>query len=126
MKSKSKHPDWALKHRKPGTELKLINGRYYLYGVKSVYDKTIGRSRKISLGILGSITQDKGFTPSEKNELKKKSRSTYLDKQITVFEFGLAKWLIDELEKSGLMQGLKEHFPAHWKFIVLMVYSRIG
>ena len=46
MKAKQKHPDWALKHKRPGTELKLINGRYYLYGVKSVYDKTIGRSRK--------------------------------------------------------------------------------
>ena len=73
MKAKQKHPDWALKHKRPGTELKLINGRYYLYGVKSVYDKTIGRSRKVSLGILGSITQETGSVTSEKKELKKNS-----------------------------------------------------
>lgn len=126
MKADKKHPDWALKHKKPGTELKLINERYYLYGVKSVYDKTIGRSRKISLGILGRITQEEGFIPSQKNELRKKSEKSYLDKQIMTFEYGLARWLKDELEKSGIMTSLKEHFPAHWKFIVFMVYCRIG
>ena len=36
MEAKQKHPDWALAHKKPGTELKCINGRYYLYVVKSV------------------------------------------------------------------------------------------
>jgi len=126
MKTKTNHPDWALKHRKPGTELKLINGRYYLYAVKSVYDKTIRRSRKVSLGILGSITEENGFTSSEKNELKKKSRNTYLDKQIMVFEYGFSKWLMDELQDNGVIDGLKKYFPAHWKFIVFMVYCRIA
>ena len=126
MKTKTNYPDWALKYRKPGTELKLINGRYYLYGVKSVYDKTIRRSRKVSLGILGSITEENGFTSSEKNELKKKSRNTYLDKQIMVFEYGFAKWLMDEIQGNGVIDGLKKYFPAHWKFIVFMVYCRIA
>jgi hypothetical protein len=35
----TKHPQWALQHRKPGTELRLINGKYYLYQYKTVYDK---------------------------------------------------------------------------------------
>ena len=126
MKVEQKHPDWALKHKKAGTELKLINARYYLYGVKSVYDKTIGRSRKVSLGILGAITQEKGFIPSPKNELKKQSRTSYLDKQVMTFEYGLSKWLMDELESSGMMKSLQEHFPAHWKFIIFMTYCRIG
>ena len=82
MKAESEHPDWALKHKKSGTELQLINGRYYLYAVKSVYHKTIGRSRKMSLRILGRITEESGFIPSEKNELKKKIRSSFLDKQV--------------------------------------------
>jgi hypothetical protein len=87
MKTGTNHPNWALKYRKPGTELKFINGRYYLYGVKSVYDQTIKKSRKVSLGILGSITEDAGFRASEKNELKKKSSNTYLDRQLMVFEY---------------------------------------
>jgi len=126
MKTKITHPDWALKYRKPGTELKLINGRYYLYGVKSVYDKKIGRSRKVSLGILGRITEEEGFTASSKGELKKKSKSTYLDRQIMVFEYGLGRWLIDQLERGGMMDALKKYFPDHWKFIVFMVYCRIA
>ena len=126
MKTETKHPDWAVKYKKPGTELKLINGRYYLYGVKSVYDKTIRKSRKISLGILGGITEENGFTVSEKNELKKKSRSTYLDRQIMVYEYGFAKWLIDELNANGVIDSLKKHFPGHWQFIVFMVYCRIA
>ena len=35
MKVKNKHPEWALKHKKPGTELRLLKGRYYLYEVSS-------------------------------------------------------------------------------------------
>jgi hypothetical protein len=103
MQTGTNHPEWALKYRKPGTELKLINGRYYLYGVKSAYDKAIKRSRKISLGVLGSITEEDGFRAAEKSELKKRSRNTYLDKRLMVFEYGFARWLITELENSGLM-----------------------
>jgi len=43
-----------------------------------------------------------------------------------IFEYGLARWLVDELESGGMMQGLKEHYPAHWKFIVFMAYCRMG
>jgi hypothetical protein len=126
MKTGTNHPLWALKYKKPGTELKFINGRYYLYRVKSVYDQTIKRSRKVSLGILGSITEEDGFTTSEKNKLKKSNENTYLDKQLMVFEYGFARWLITELENSGLMNDLKEYFPEQWKFIVFMVYCRIA
>jgi len=126
MKTTANHPDWALKHKRPGTELKLINGRYYLYGVKSVYDKTTKRSRKVSLGILGNISREKGFIPSEKAELKKKSGNTYLDKQVMVFEYGFARWLLGELGGNGLLDSLKKHFPGHWEFIVFMVYCRLA
>lgn len=126
MKAKIKHPDWALKHKRPGTELKLINGRYYLYGVKSVYDKTLKRSRKVSLGILGSISQEKGFIPSEKAELRKKSKNTYFDKQVMVFEYGFAKWLLCHLKDNGLLNSMKKYFPQHWQFIVFMVYCRLA
>ena len=68
MVKKSKHPQWALKHKKPGTELKLINGRYYLYEAKSVYDKTLKRSRKVSGSILGRITEE------EREKVEKKCK----------------------------------------------------
>lgn len=60
----SKHPEWALKHKKPGTELRLIKGRYYLYAVSSKWNKEKKRAQKITGKILGRITEDKGFIPS--------------------------------------------------------------
>ena len=126
MKNKTSHPDWALKHKKPGTELKMINGKYYLYAVKSQYDKTLKRSKKISLGILGSISKDKGFIPSEKNELKIKSEKTYHNKEIFSFEYGLCKWLLDTFTNDGILEDLQKYFPKLWQFIVFMVYCRIA
>lgn len=64
MTTKTKHPEWALKHKTPCTELRLMNGRYYLYEVSSKWNKEKKRAQKISGKILGRITEDKGFTPS--------------------------------------------------------------
>lgn len=124
MESKIKHPDWALIHKRPGTELKLINGRYYLYGVKSVYDKATKRSKKISLGILGSISEEKGFTPSEKLELRTKSAKSYHNKEVFTYEYGFSKWLFEMMESEGISNDLKKHFPQLWQFIIMMVFCR--
>lgn len=64
MKTKITHPEWALKHKKPGTELRFLKGRYYLYEVSSKWNKEKKRAQKITGKILGNITEDKGFTPS--------------------------------------------------------------
>ena len=61
MKEKLTRPEWATQHRKSGTELKYIHGRYYLYGVKSQYDPPSKKAKKLSLGIIGSITKDDGL-----------------------------------------------------------------
>ncbi len=37
--AKRVHPDWALKQKRPGTELRYIRGNYYLYGVSSKWNK---------------------------------------------------------------------------------------
>ena len=126
MNNTTNHPDWALEHKKTGTELKLINGRYYLYAVKSVYDKSLKRAKKVSLGILGSITQDKGFIPSPKKELKIKTEKGFFGKEVFALEYGFSKWLLDTLESTGTLQELKEYFPNLWQFIVTMVFCRIG
>jgi transposase len=126
MKNNTQHPNWALQYKKSGTELKLINGRYYLYSVKSVYDKTIKRSRKVSLGILGSITQENGFIPSEKKELRAKSEKSYLNKEIFTYEYGFSKWLLETLNDEGILDDLKKHFRELWQFIILMTFCRIA
>jgi len=60
------HPEWVLKHRKPGTEIKCIKGYYYVYEVSSVWDPEKKRPRKISGALLGKITKDQGFVPRAK------------------------------------------------------------
>ena len=56
-----KHPEWALKYKQPGSELRLIKGRYYLYAVTSKWNKEKKRAQKITGKLLGRITEDKGF-----------------------------------------------------------------
>lgn len=124
MEKTSKHPDWATKHRKPGTELKLIGGKYYLYGVKSVYDKEARKSKKISLGIIGRITEEHGLVPSEKRALEEKSALPIDASEIFSFEYGYSRWLADTLESDGVTGQLKLHFPDLWELIVMMVYCR--
>ena len=63
MKARIIHPEWALKHKKPGTELRLMKGRYYLYEVSSKWNKEKKGAQKITGKILGRITEN-GFTPS--------------------------------------------------------------
>lgn len=47
------HPEWALKQKKPGTELRYIRGNYYLYGVSSKWNKEKKRAQKVTGKILG-------------------------------------------------------------------------
>ena len=63
-------PEWINQYKEPRTEIKKINDRYYKYEVKYVYDKEKKRTiKKIArLLLLGRITEDKGFLPSEKDE----------------------------------------------------------
>ena len=46
MKKKANHPQWALAQKRPGTELRCIRGKYYLYECSSFYDKEKKRTRR--------------------------------------------------------------------------------
>ena len=50
------HPDWAVKFRRPGTELRRVNDSLYkLYECSSVYDKEKKRARKITRTLKKSL-----------------------------------------------------------------------
>ena len=127
--SKNTFPAWVLKHKKAGTEIKCINNRYYLYQVTSQYDPSIKRAKKISLGILGSITEKDGFVPSPKRVLREAvssvaSPNTTVEKEVFSLEYGYAKWLVSTLEQDGTLLQIKTCFPDLWQFIIAMVYCR--
>ena len=116
-----KHPQWALKYKRKGTELRFINGHYYLYEITSKWDPEKKRSKKITLGLLGKITKEDGFIESEKRKLKKQ---TFIPENIYLKEYGLTSLITNEY--SEYIELLKKHFPKHWKFIIALAYSRFA
>lgn len=117
------HPDWALKHKMPGTELRCINGRFYLYSVSSVFDKKLKRAKKISGPILGSITQEKGFIPSPKRKLAEKAAGPIDHSKISVREYGFTAFLAQF--NTPIQQALDKFFPQYSRQILYMAYCRL-
>lgn len=119
----SKHPEWAIKFRTPGTELRLINGRYYLYAYKTVYDPATKKPKKQSGHCLGSITELGGFKESPKLLLSKLSNAKEpILSKVFVKEYGIAFLIYKKFDRYSLK--LKKAFPDSWKSILAIAYCR--
>lgn len=116
----NKHPEWAIKHKRKGSELRLINGKYYLYEVTSKWDPEKKRARKITGKLLGKITKEEGFVESEKERLRKKAS---IISKITVKEYGVTAFITKYLKDYEVL--LKKHFPSHYKQIMILAYGRL-
>lgn len=66
-------PEWALQFKEPRTEIRLIKGAYYKYEVKYQYNKDKKRTDKITVRLLGKITESDGFIPSDKDLMRQKA-----------------------------------------------------
>jgi transposase len=115
--SKSKHPHWAIKHKRKGTELRLINGKYYLYEVTSKWDPIKKRPRKITGKLLGRITPE-GFIESKKRIAERKTTI----KNVSVKEYGATQFLYNQM--NDIIEHLKKIFPNNYMQIV--AYSFIN
>jgi transposase len=121
----SPHPDWATQHRRPGTELKKINGRYYLYAVKSSYDPATKKTKKVSLGILGHISEKEGFVPSEKDQLRTRLKAAPARiNSITDREYGFSLYFYQQVQQQAA-PALKLYFPDDWAMILALAYCRM-
>lgn len=111
------HPEWALKFKKKGTELRCIRGKYYLYEVSSKWDKNKRRPKKITGKYLGRITPE-GLIPPKAESDKGKSAKPLAVKSYAgcdVFRQMADDWY----------GKLKEAFPASWKQLYAMAYIRL-
>lgn len=117
----SKHPDWAIKHRFPGTELRLIRGKFYLYEYKTVYDQATKKPKKISGKLLGSITEKEGFKESNKRKVEKMPLGM-LSSNVVVKEFGVTHLIQNRF--SFTIDPLQKYFPDHWQQILALAYCR--
>ena len=118
-------PDWAVKFRRPGTELRRVNDALYkLYECSSVYDKEKKRARKITGKYLGSITEEGGFKESRKRimereieELKSGKPADVKEPRVgEVKEYGLSEYILKE--QKPCLDKLKGIFPQDWSRIV--------
>lgn len=127
----SPHPDWAVKFRRPGTELRCIKGRYCLYECHCVYDKETKKHRKVTGKYLGSITEQDGFKPSKKRlmeaEMEKLQKGVKTElpapKVGEVKEYGLSR--IVDSAMTEINDRLKEDFPRDYSRIIAVAYSRL-
>ena len=114
------HPQWALKHKKKGTELRCINGYYYLYEVTSKWNPEIKRSKKITGRLLGKITRKDGFIESEKEKLRKQRVKI---EKVKIKEYGVSSFIESHLSDYTML--IKKHFPEQWETIIALVYGRL-
>ncbi len=115
-----KHPEWATKHKRKGTELRFLHGKYYLYEVTSKWDREKKRSKKITGKLLGKITKEDGFIESDKAKLRKQILAV---SKLTIKEYGVTSFINSHLGQYKVL--LEKHFPEHWKQILVLAYGRM-
>ena len=92
-------------------EVKRVGNNYYISRVSSVYDPLKKRARKISGEYIGKVTPSGIVRASRRSSAPR-----------SVFEYGNAKLLYDL--SSGMMEGLKTHFPSMWREMFAMCTVR--
>lgn len=123
-RGKSVHFDWATAHRKPGTELRLISGKYYLYAVSSKYDPVLKRAKKISGKLLGRITETDGFIVSDKDQLRQKAERPIKVDKLTTKEYGTQELVLQLAEKQ--ISVLEKVFGEDAKPLFLFALFRLS
>ena len=125
-KIKNRHPEWAVKHKKPGTELRLIKSRYYLYEYKTVYDSVLKKPKKITGKSLGSITEKDGLKPSRsilEKRIQNSSRINIKSSSILVKEFGMSQLVLNKFTET--QSQLKKQFGEKWVEVFAMAFVRL-
>jgi transposase len=108
------YPDWVLKHKVKGTELRQIGKNYYLYKISHKWDKEKKQSKKITGEYLGRIT--------EEGIIKAKNEQLTNIENITIKEFGASKFI--STQAQDIIQNLKDVFPGIWKEIFVFAAFR--
>ena len=111
------HPEWALSYKQKGTELRYINGRYYLYRISSKYDKERKVTKKITHEMLGKITEKDGFIPKGEG---RKQKAVIIP---SVKEYGASNFLVDL--GDDILPYLKESFGEDWKVLYILAINRL-
>ena len=115
------HPEWALKHKQKNTEIRNIRGRYYLYKITSKWDPQKKRTKKVTLGMLGTLTKEEGFIAKGQRPRGRQPKAT--TRNVCVKEYGATKILQDM--SSDIIQMLQAHFPEDWQALFILATNRL-
>jgi transposase len=107
-------PDWVLKHKSKGTEVRNLKGRYYLYSVHSVREAGGARPRKVTDKYLGRITEEGVIKPRHER---------ILDEGFTVKEYGASAFVLEEC--INLLSAVKSEFPKEWREVFSFSVMRL-
>jgi transposase len=106
-------PNWVLKHKSKGIEIRKIKNNYYAYKVKSVWDNNKKRAKKITEKYLGSITEEGLLPPKHKRKIELKP----------IKEFGNIFFVKENLDE--LLVHLKKIFPYSYESIISMAILKL-
>jgi len=95
------YPDWVLQHKKKGTYINRVGGKYYLYAAHSERVAGTKKVRRVSDGYLGRITEADGFIPAKRK----------LFDTPNVYEYGLSTVILHLCKQ--IRSGLKREFRAN-------------
>jgi len=112
---KHERPDFVINYKKEkNTEIKHINGNWYLYERKTKYNPETKRSTKVSGKMLGKITEN-GFVP------KSIKASTF--REVEVKEYGASHYFISN--SQSILERLKQCFPYYGEQLYVIALMRI-
>jgi hypothetical protein len=114
---KYERPDFITNFSKPkNTEIKYINGHWYLYERSAVYNPTTKRMHKKSGKMLGAITTE-GFIRTK----EKVNKSAF--EQVEIVELGGSGYLWQK--NQDIVKKLQKYFPDYWREIFAIAAMRI-
>jgi hypothetical protein len=102
-------PDWIQPFKESRTEIRLIHGTYYKYEVRYQYNDLKKRTDKKTVRLLGKITHQDGFVPSDKDRLRRESERSLLP-PVDIKTYGL--YHLFENLMSEAIRSLKASFDV--------------
>ena len=100
-------PEWVQKFKEPKTEIKIIKGAFYKYAVEYKYNPEKKRTDKKTNHLLGKISENEGFVPSDKHLLKERASQI---PRVDIKTFGVYKLFTSLL--SDDLEGLLSLFDT--------------
>jgi hypothetical protein len=92
------YPDWVMKHKKKGTYVNCVKGKYYLYAAHSERVPGTNKVRRVSDGYIGRITEKDGLIPAREK----------VAGDVLVYKYGLHMTALALSEE--ILKGLRREF----------------